>query len=329
MKKTQTESRKKEHVEFVLSEGAQCVKTTGFERIDFIHNALPEVSLESIDLSTKFLGKTIKYPILITGMTGGYDDAGPINIELAAAAQKHGLAFGVGSQRAMIESPDLASTYRVRKAAPDIPLIANIGAFQLKRYPLEKIESLVSSIDADALAIHLNPLQEAIQPEGDTDFTGVLDAIRKACEKISVPIMVKETGAGISQDVASRLKDCGVEWIDVAGAGGTSWSMVEYLRGGKVPGFQDWGIPTAEAVMQCRGILPMVASGGIRNGLDGAKAIVLGADMCGAAYPFIKAQREGELDQFTDDFTKQMRLCAFLTGSKNLHHLKKAKLIFR
>jgi len=325
----QTESRKKDHVELVLSEGAQCVKTTGFERIDFIHDALPEISLDSVDLSTKFLGKTVKYPILITGMTGGYKDAGPINSELAAIAQRYGLAFGVGSQRAMIESPELGATYKVRDVAPDIPLLANIGAFQLKRYPIDKIESIVSAIDADALAVHLNPLQEAIQPEGDTDFSGVLDAIRKVCDKLSVPVMVKETGAGISLDVASKLKDAGVDWLDISGAGGTSWSMVEYLRGGKLLGFGDWGIPTAEAVMQCRGILPMVASGGIRNGLDGAKAIVLGADMCGGAYPFIKALREGGLGDFVDTFVKQMRLCAYLTGSKNLNHLKKAKLVFR
>ncbi len=325
----QTESRKKDHVELVLSEGAQCVKTTGFERIDFIHNALPEISLDSVDLSTKFLGKSVRCPVLITGMTGGYKDAGPINSALAAAAQKHGLAFGVGSQRAMIESPELAATYKVRKVAPDIPLLANIGAFQLKKYPIEKIESLVSSIDADALAVHLNPLQEAIQPEGDTDFSGVMDAIRKVCEKLSVPVMVKETGAGISQDVALKLKDAGVDWLDISGAGGTSWSMVEYLRGGDLVGFGDWGIPTAEAVMQCRGVLPMVASGGIRNGLDGAKAIALGADMCGGAYPFIKAMRDDVLDSFVGTFVKQMRLCAYLTGSKDFNHLKKAKLIFR
>lgn len=329
MPKTQTESRKKDHVDLVLSGDSQYTKTTGFERVDFIHNALPEMSLESVDLSTKFLGKKMRYPILITGMTGGYKEAGPINLALAAVAQEDGLAFGVGSQRAMIEKPELASTYQIRKEAPDIPLLANIGAFQLKKYPFEKIESLVSAIDADALAVHLNPLQEAIQPEGDTDFTGVLAAIRRTCDKLGVPVMAKETGAGISQDVAIKLKDAGVKWLDVSGSGGTSWSKVEYLRNGKIPGFEEWGIPTVEAIMQCRGVLPMVASGGIRNGIDATKALIMGADMCGAAYPFINAYKEGVLGQTAKVFERQMQVCAYLTGSPDLASLKKAKLFIR
>jgi isopentenyl-diphosphate delta-isomerase len=329
MPKSQTESRKKDHVELVIAQGAQYKKTSGFERVDFIHNALPEISFESVNLSTKFLGKTLRFPILITGMTGGYKDAAPINWALAQTAQKYGMAFGVGSQRAMIERPDFAVTYQVRKVAPDIPLLANIGAFQLKKYPFDKIQSLVSAIDADCLAIHLNPLQEVIQPEGDTDFSGVLSAISKTCDKLSVPVMVKETGAGISQDVALKLKEAGVKWVDVGGSGGTSWSKVEYLRDGKTPGFEEWGIPTAEAVIQCRGILPMVASGGIRDGIDGAKAIVMGADMCGAAYPFIKALREGALEGFVEGFQNQMKVCAFLSGCKDMASLKKAKLVFR
>ncbi len=328
MPKTQTESRKKDHVELVIKKGAQYEKTAGFERISFIHNALPEISLDSVDLSTEFFGKRLRYPLLITGMTGGYKDASDINKALAKAAQAHGLAFGVGSQRAMIEKPELAKTYRVRDVAPDIPLLSNIGAFQLKRYKAEQIESLVDAIDADGLAVHLNPLQEVIQPEGDTDFTGVLDAIRKTCEKLSVPVMVKETGAGISQDVAIRLKEAGVKYIDVSGSGGTSWSKVEYLRNGSIPGFEDWGIPTVEAIVQCRGILPMLASGGIRDGLDASKAIALGADMCGAAYPFIKAQRDRNLEAYLTLFAKQMRVCAYLTGSRTLEDLKKAKLVF-
>lgn len=329
MPKTKIESRKKEHVELVLARGAQYKKTTGLEAVDFIHNALPEIALECVDLSTKFLGKRLKYPILIAGMTGGYEDAGPINWALAETAQKYGLAFGVGSQRAMIEKPELAVTYQVRKVAPDIPLLANIGAFQLKRYDLAKIEGIVSAIEADALAIHLNPLQESIQPEGDTDFSGVLEAISKVCDRLSVPVMVKETGAGMSQDVAIRLKAAGAKWLDISGSGGTSWSTVEYMRDGKIPGFDDWGIPTLESLMQCKGILPLVASGGIRSGLDGAKTIALGADMCGAAYPFISALRAGELDAFVQKFIGQMRVCAFLSGSKDLASLRKAKLAIR
>lgn len=328
MPKTQTESRKKDHVELVVKKGAQYVKDTGFERIDFLHNALPEISLSSVDLSTNFLGKKLRHPILITGMTGGYADAQRINRALATGAQKHGLAFGLGSQRAMIEKPELAKTYQVRDIAPDVPILANIGAFQLKKSTNQQIESLVSAVDADALAIHLNPLQEAIQPEGDTDFTGVLDAIARTCANLSVPVIVKETGAGISQDVAIKLKGAGVKWIDVAGAGGTSWSRVEYLRSGRVPGFGEWGIPTAECVIQCRGVLPIIASGGIRTGIDGAKAIALGADMCGAAYPFLKSLAQDNLDKSLSIFSGQMDLCAFLSGSKNIDELKKAKLIF-
>jgi isopentenyl-diphosphate delta-isomerase len=341
-RKTQTESRKKDHVELVVKNGAQYAKTSGFERMDFVHNALPEISPDSVDLSTTFLNKAMRYPIIMTGMTGGYGDAEKINKGLAAAAQKYGLALGVGSQRAMLEKPELAKTYKIRDVAPDIPLLANIGAFQLKKYPFEKIESLVQAIEADGLAIHLNALQEVIQPEGDTDFTGVLEAIRSTCEKLHVPVIVKETGAGISQDVALKLQGAGVAWLDVAGAGGTSWSRVEYMRagavpkkaghasaGGIVPGFEDWGIPTAECIIQCRGVLPMIASGGIRNGVEGAKAIALGADLCGAAYPFVKALGEQRLDAYVETFQKQMRICAFLTGSRTLADLKRAKLIMR
>lgn len=328
MAKTQTESRKKDHVELVLKEGAQYGKKPGFERFDFIHNALPEIALAGVDLSTAFLGKKLKCPLMITAITGGYGDAEAINKGLAAAAQEYGIAFGLGSQRAILEKPGLAKTYRVRDVAPGIPVLANIGAYQLKRYPPEKIGSLVSSVEADALAVHLNALQEVIQPEGDTDYSGVLDAIRKTCDSLSVPVIVKETGAGMSQDVALRLKEAGVKWIDVAGAGGTSWSGVEYLRAGAVPGFGDWGIQTVESIIQCRGVLPLIASGGVRSGIDCAKAIALGADMCGAAYPFLKALHQKKLGRMIETWQRQMKVCAFLTGSRNVADLKKAKMRF-
>ncbi|MEW6748315.1 MAG: type 2 isopentenyl-diphosphate Delta-isomerase [Candidatus Micrarchaeota archaeon] len=323
----QTESRKKEHVDLVVSKAAQYERSSGLEKVNFVHNALPELSLESVDLSCKFLGKEMRYPLLITGMTGGYADAESINKSLAAAAQKHGLAFGVGSQRAMIENPDLAKTYAVRDVAPDIPLLANIGAFQLKNYDFEQIESLVSNIDADALAVHLNSLQEVIQAEGDTDFSGVLDAIRRTCDKLSVPVVVKETGAGISQEVALKLKEAGAACIDVAGAGGTSWSQVEYLRSQGVPGFENWGIPTLDCIIQCRGVLPIIASGGIRDGIEAAKCIALGADIAGAAFPFIKALKEDALEDYIVLIGKQMKICAYLTGSSTIAELKKAKLL--
>lgn len=325
---TKTQSRKRDHVEFVLKKGAQYEKKAGFKNIHFIHNALPEMSIDDVDLSVEFFGKKLRYPILIAAMTGGYEEATKINKGLAEAAQKYGLALGVGSQRAMIEEPKLAKTYKVRDVAPDIALLSNIGAYQLKKYSAEQIDSLVSSIEADGLAVHLNPLQEVVQPEGDTDFSDVLKAIGKTCERLSVPVMVKETGAGISEAAALRLKEVGVSYLDVAGAGGTSWSKVEYLRSKSPPDFGEWGITTVECIIQCRGVLPLVASGGIRDGIDGAKAIALEADMCGAAYPFLKALHEGRLDGYIEGFQKQMRTCAYLTGSRTVEDLKKANLFF-
>jgi len=328
-KRSQTESRKKEHVDIVLKSGSQYSKSTGLERVDFLHNALPELNFDAVDLQTRFLGKTIRFPLLISAMTGGYAEAGKINKDLASAAQKHGIAFALGSQRAMLENPGLKETYYVRDEAPDIPVIANIGAVQLKKYSVEKVLSLVSLVEADALAVHLNPLQEAIQPEGDRDFSGVLNAIRKLCEKSSVPIIAKETGAGISQDIAIKLKEAGVACIDVAGAGGTSWSKVEYSRKGLTPGFEEWGLGTLDSIIQCRGVLPIIASGGIRNGIDAAKTIALGADLAGAAYPFLKALKEKRLELELSNWENQMKIAAFLSGSKNLEELKKGKLIFR
>ncbi len=318
------ESRKKDHVDIVVEKGAQYHKSAGFDAIAFVHNALPEIDFEKIDLSTSFLGKKIKWPLLITGMTGGYKEAGEINRRLAACAEKFGIALGLGSQRAMVENEALKSTYYVREEAPTIPLLANIGAYQLKKYPLETVERLVSAVEADGLAIHLNPLQEIVQPEGDRDYSGVLKAIERVCERIE-RVVVKETGAGICREVAEKLKAAGVEWIDVSGAGGTSWSKVERMRGG-LKGFDEWGLPTVMAIKECKGIAKLIGSGGVRNGIDAAKAIALGCEMAGSAYPFIKAEREGRLEEFTAEFLKQMKVCAYLTGSDSLEKLKKAPL---
>jgi len=319
-------SRKKEHVEMSLRAASQYVVGAGFDRIRLIHNAVPELDLDKVNLSSKFLGKRIKYPLMMTAMTGGYPKAKDINKKLAEAAQKHGVALGLGSQRAMIENPKLADTFKMRKYAPSVPIVANIGAFQLKKYPVKTIEKLVSDVDSDGLAIHLNALQEVIQPEGDKDYSGVLKAIAKTCDKLDVPVIVKETGAGIDRDAAEKLKAAGVSWIDVSGAGGTSWSRIEYLRSkGAVPGFEDWGIPTVECLMMCRGVLPLIASGGVRNGIDAAKAIALGADIAGAAQPFLKALMKKQLDKELDMWEKQLRIAAFLTGSKNIDYLKAAK----
>jgi isopentenyl-diphosphate delta-isomerase len=330
-KKSQTESRKRDHIKIALDMDVQYCRTTGFERVELLHNALPEVDFDSVDLSVRFLGKKLSYPLLISAMTGGYPEAKKINEELAGAAQKHSIAFALGSQRAMLENPSLKETYYVRNVAPDIPVIGNIGAIQLKTVPVEKVLGLVSAVEADALAVHFNPLQEVIQPEGDRDFSGVLSAITKLCEKSGVPIIAKETGTGMSQDVAIKLKDAGVAWIDVAGAGGKSWSKVEYARNGATPGFEEWGIPTLDALMQCRGVLPMIASGGLRSGIDAAKSIALGAELAGAAYPFLKAldRSQARLDEILSVWESQMKKAAFLTGCRTVEDLKKAKMVFR
>ncbi len=321
-----TKKRKTEHVDIVLKKNVQYRNGAGFEEVMLMHKAVPELDFDKVDTKTEFLGKKLEAPLIIEAMTGGYPEAGKINKDLAEIAEKEGIAFGLGSQRAMIEEPSLAKTYYVRDVAPSIPIIANIGAYQLKKYPFEKIERLVSSVEADALAVHLNPLQEIIQPEGDRDFSVILDAIRITCGKLSVPVIAKETGAGIGSDAAKKLKDAGVEYIDVAGAGGTSWSAIEYERGGGVPGFADWGIPTVSCIIADRGILPLIASGGIRSGIDAAKAIALGAELAGAAQPFLRAYAKGKLGKEIALWKEQLKVCMFLTGSKDISSLKKAKI---
>lgn len=330
MSKSQTESRKKEHVEIALKAESQYSKKPGFEKVELLHNSLPEIDFEEVDLSTTFLGKTISYPLLISAMTGGYPEAKKINEELALAAQKHNIAFAVGSQRSMLENKSMKETYSVRDVAPDIPVIGNIGAVQLKGYPIEDILNLAPEIGADALAIHINPLQEIVQPEGDRDFSDVTLKIKEICKKAKYPIIVKEVGSGISQEVALKLKAAGASMIDVAGAGGTSWSKVEYARNGATPGFEEWGIPTLESLIQCRDTCPLIASGGVRSGIDIIKSLALGAKMGGAAYPFLKAltQSQAKLDQTLETWESQMKKGAFLSGCKNVDELKGAKLIF-
>ncbi|MEM4165856.1 MAG: type 2 isopentenyl-diphosphate Delta-isomerase [Candidatus Bilamarchaeaceae archaeon] len=318
--------RKSDHIFLSLNKKTQYLTSAGFEKIVFVHNALPECSFDKIDISTTFLNKKLSAPLMMTAMTGGYSGAERLNQKLAELAEKHKIAFGLGSQRAMVENPSLTQTYKIRNVAPTIPIIANIGAAQLKKYSIEQVSSIVSVVEADALAIHLNPLQEVIQPMGDRDFSGVLDAITRVCENISVPIIVKETGAGISTDVAVKLANAGVKWIDVAGAGGTSWSKIEYERNKHaVPGFEEWGIPTVECIFMCKGILPLIASGGIRSGIDAAKALALGADMAGAAQPFLLALKNKRLDEEIKKWKEQLKTVAFLTGSKNIEELKHAK----
>ncbi len=321
-----TRKRKSDHVSIAMKKDVQYAKSAGFGKITLVHNALPELDFDRISTKTEFLNRKLDAPIIIEAMTGGYPEGGKINRALAEVAEKTKVALGLGSQRAMLEELALAKTYFVRDVAPSVPIIANIGAYQLKKYSFGKIEKLVSSVDADALAVHLNPLQEIIQLEGDRDFSVILDAIKITCEKLSVPVIAKETGAGIGSEAAKKLREAGVKYIDVAGAGGTSWSAIEYERGGGVPGFAEWGIPTVAGLLADKGILPLIASGGVRSGIDVAKAIALGAELGGAAQPFLRAYGKGKLESEINLWKEQLKVCMFLTGSKDIVSLKKAKI---
>lgn len=318
--------RKDSHLAIAAKQDVQYKDSSGFDDVLFVHNAMPEVDLKSIDSSTKFLGRTLSAPILITGMTGGTDKGGAINQKLAKAAEKSKVALGLGSQRPMLKDEKTKAHYAVRSLCPSIPLIGNIGAVNLREYSIDKIEWLVSSIEADALAIHLNPLQEAIQPNGDTDFSGVLKSIGRVCEKLSVPVIVKETGAGISGPIAQKLFAAGVKYVECSGRGGTSWSKVEYARGGRLPGFEEWGYPSVVSLAECAAAGPTIASGGIRSGLDIAKSISLGAKLGGAAMPFYKSADPAAL---AIEWREQIRTAMFLCGAKNLEQLRSAPLLIQ
>ena len=318
-----TETRKGEHITAVLKKDVEYEKSAGFERVELPHEALPDSDYSKVDLKMKFLGKDV-FPLMITAITGGFSGAVEINNELAVAAEKYKLPIGLGSMRAMLEGAEVES-YLVRKLCPSVPLIGNIGAVQLSEYPAERIEALVSKAELDAMAVHLNPLQEVLQPEGDVDFSGALKNIEKVCNALSVPVIAKETGAGINKETAEKLKHAGVKWIDVAGSGGTSWSKVEYMRGGSPPGFGEWGISTVDSLLMCKDVLPLIGSGGVRSGIDAVKAIVLGAELAGAARPFLLAQDYKKLDEMVPEWIEQMKIAAFLSGCTSYEELKKLK----
>jgi isopentenyl-diphosphate delta-isomerase len=334
-----TESRKREHIETVLNaDVAAKGVTTGFERFFFEHQALPELSLDAVDLTSTLFGKSLKAPLLISSMTGGTAQAQNINLHLAEAAQALGIAMGLGSQRAALEREDLAESYRVRRVAPDILLFANIGAVQFNYgYGLDEAKRAVDMIDADALFLHLNALQEAVQAEGDRDWSGLLGKLEKLVPAVGVPVVVKEVGNGISASVVRSLVQCGVAGIDVAGAGGTSWSEVEAHRQADplvrtvAHSFADWGVPTALAVIEARvaaGDLPLFASGGLRSGVDVAKAVRLGATLCGTAAPVLASATETAAVVRTrmSAYIEELRIAAFCTGSRDLAALRRARL---
>ncbi len=305
-------------------------KKTGFEEIELIHKALPQINKEEINITTEFLGKTLEAPIIITGMTGGHPASLSINRELARAAEQLKIGLGMGSQRAAIENPKLKSTYTVmRDEAPSIFLIGNIGAPQI-----EYAEEAASMMNLDALAVHLNPLQEAIQPEGDVNASNYLQYVDEASKKLDIPIIVKETGAGIKREDAIALTKVGAAAIDVAGAGGTSWAAVETYRS-KDPHmgnlFRDWGIPTAVStieVLQSVNV-PIISSGGIRSGLDAAKALALGAEAVGLALPVLKEAYMGyeAVKNKIMKFIEELKIAMYLVGASNISELRKSDLL--
>lgn len=293
------EQRKDDHIKINLEQDVRSALTTGLERFHFVHQALPELNLDEVDTTLSLFGRLMSAPILVSSMTGGTRDAGAINLRLAEAAQECGLAMGVGSQRAALEHPEQAASFQVRKAAPDILLFANLGAVQLNYgYGLDECRRAVDMIQADALYLHLNPLQEAVQHGGDVNWKGLALKIEAVCKKLEVPVVVKEVGWGISEKTARLLVECGVAAIDVAGAGGTSWSQVEMHRApdgflrNLAATFVGWGIPTAESIQLVKNAAPemtIFASGGLKDGLDIAKCLALGATLGGMAGQFLKA----------------------------------------
>jgi isopentenyl-diphosphate delta-isomerase len=330
---SRTGSRKAEHLRINLQEDVQSAVATGLEGWRFVPRALPELDLGEVRMDVDFLGHRLKAPFLVSCMTGGTPEAADINRVLAGVAEHCGFALGLGSGRALLEDPTALASFDVRDLSPSVPLLANLGAVQLLRgVDAATCTRLVELLRADALVLHLNAVQEALQAGGDVSFRGVLRAIEALCRALPVPVVVKEVGWGIPPDDAKRLCDAGVAAIDVAGAGGTSWSEVERRRhnGGRArvaAAFRDWGLPTAEAIRRARAALPdavIVGSGGIRDGVEAAKALALGANIVGLASPFLKTAGESERDamEFGVDLVETLRLVMFAVGVRDVGELR-------
>lgn len=333
--------RKSDHIHINLEKDVRSGLSSGLEHYRFIHQALPEMDLERVDTSLGLFGKTLTAPVLISSMTGGTEEAGEINQRLAEAAQETRIAMGVGSQRAALENPEQIPTFAIaRKAAPDILLFANLGAVQLNYgFGIDHCRRAVDMLEADALILHLNPLQEAVQDAGDTNWAGLAGKIETVCRKLEVPVIVKEVGWGISEQTARLLAGCGVRAIDAAGAGGTSWSQVEMHRAPDestrqlAASFMDWGIPTAESIRAVRRAAPgmmVFASGGLKDGMDIAKCIALGASLGGMAGQFLKAAAVSttkvlDVIQLT---RRQIQVAMFAAGAGELAKLNEEKLNF-
>ncbi|MEK6755775.1 MAG: type 2 isopentenyl-diphosphate Delta-isomerase [Bacteroidota bacterium] len=356
MKPARTSSRKQQHVDIVLSKDVSFQsKTAGFERWEFLHNALPELNLSEVEPSTTFLGKKLSLPLVISSMTGGYKDAVRINRQLAEVCAEKGLAMGVGSQRQAMENSAYHRSFSVaREVAPKIPMYGNIGGAEVAKFKdSSAVKRLADLIQADAFAVHLNPLQEFLQPEGNPEFKGVLNGIAMLVKELGIPIIVKEIGAGIAMSVAKRLLDVGVRFIDVAGAGGTSWAGVEILRRDRIrrgnkkgkgtPGsfpsaFWDWGIPTVDALRQVCSLktehpsLSVISSGGISGGLDIAKSLAFGADLAASARPLLKALEAGGPEGLLatiEMWELELKGAMFLTGSRTIAELQRQQLVLK
>lgn len=339
--------RKADHLRLATVEAALARRGTGFDDVTFVHNALPEVDFERLDPSVEFLGRRLSLPLVIASMTGGHPDGGRVNAALARAAERHGLAMGVGSQRAALREPALRDTYGIaRQEAPSAFLLANVGAPQLVAQgdapPLsvDEVKRLAEMISADAVIVHLNALQELIQPEGDRRAFGWLAAIERLVVALPLPVVAKETGGGVSERVARRLADAGVAAIDVGGLGGTSFAAIEGLRAAEqgdrrgselAERFADWGIPTAASVgLATRAGIPIIATGGIRSGLDAGRAIALGATAVGVARPLLQAVLDGgdeAVDGWLARFREELLATQFLTGSPTIGDLARAEVV--
>lgn len=340
-KTSEVPKRKIDHLRIALSDESQ-VGNPGFDRYRFIHNALPEVNFDSIDTSTQFLGKKVAFPFFISCMTGGVEKGKLINRNLAKAAQKYNIAMGVGSQRVAIEHPELKKLFKVRKYAPDIPILANVGLVQLNYgFGLKEFQEIVDMVEADALAVHLNPVQEVIQPEGDRNFEKLLPKLEKIVKNLSVPIIAKEVGFGLSYEVVKRLYNIGIRIFDTAGWGGTNWALVEGFRGkanknlGEL--FGSWGIPTVESIRMCAEFkskvisqkskeIVILGSGGVRTGIDIAKSLALGADLAGIAQPFAKAALASseDVERLIQRLGIELKTAMFGIGVMNVKDFKKS-----
>jgi isopentenyl-diphosphate delta-isomerase len=340
---SKTRERKNDHLEICLRENVQARGvTTGFEDLHLVHKALPEINRKEIDLSTKIFNHKFSAPLIVESMTGGTPRAAKINATVAQAVEELRLGMGVGSQRAALEDSKVEKTFSiVREKAPNAFIVANLGAPQLVRgYGVNEARKAVEILGADALAIHLNPLQEAIQLEGEPSYEGVLGAIEKVVKELDVPVIVKETGCGIAAEEAKRLEAARVAAIDVAGAGGTSWAAVEYYRAkNQMDGarqrlgeaFWDWGIPTAVSLIEAsqRVRIPVIASGGVRSGIDMAKALAVGASLVGMAYPVLDPAVHGveEVKKKLQALVEELRNTMFLVGADSIRGLRNAPVV--